>query len=102
MEDPEVAALRERLRTLEMRASPPTQAELLAGPSLETVARFLSVLPLAPWLGRALGVYKDWVTEAGDRLPEQATLLWTCLVQAHFRTSTSGSAASSSSTFPRP
>ena len=85
VDDPVVRELRERLRQLELRASPPTEEELAGAPTADKVERFLSLGGLAPWLAKALGVYRGWARQSD--MPTQGAELWACLVQAHFRPS---------------
>ena len=93
----EVAQLQAKIRALELRNTPPTEAELLQGPTLELIDRLSNTSGLPDWLSGALKVYSSWLSSRPTPPPNDPLLeLWPCLLQAYFRPSDGSLGATSS------
>ena len=80
----EVAALRERIRLLELTRTPPSKSDLLAGPSPENITRFRLLPGIPIWMSNALELFENHYPSSPTHSNPLIGGLWTCIVEAYF------------------
>ena len=82
----EITRLQDEIRKLKLQHTPPSEAELVAGPTLELIDRWRNLPAPPPWLLGALNVYHTWLSTTPSPTPNDSLLeLWPCLVAAYFK-----------------